>query len=246
MGRTYRTEAMSEKVVVIVGATGGIGRATAQTLAKSGYSLVLAARGQAELELLAQSCKELGVDGVMSIPVDITVKSQVEALFVKAKDHYGQVDVVINSAGMGRLKPIQTLTEEDFDQMIALNLKGTFLVSQAAALAFGTAGGHIFNIPGILGQYPMATAAGYCASKFGVVGLTKSMALDLKRSNVRFTLLYLGGIDSPFWDEAGMKVQRDKMLHPEQVAQAIAFALSLESPAIPTELVIQPESHVFV
>ena len=237
---------MSEKVVVIVGATGGIGRATAQTLAKSGYPLVLAARDQAALDVVEQSCQELGADGVLSIPVDITVKSQVEALFAKAKDHYGQVDVVINSAGMGRLKPIQTLTEEEFDQMIALNLKGTFLVSQAAALAFGATGGHIFNIPGILGKHPMATAAGYCASKFGVVGLTKSMALDLKRANVHFTLLYLGGIDSPFWDEAGMKVQRDRMLRPEQVASAIAFALSLESPAIPTELVIQPESHVFV
>jgi NAD(P)-dependent dehydrogenase (short-subunit alcohol dehydrogenase family) len=237
---------MSEKVVVIVGATGGIGRATAQTLAKSGYSLVLAARDPAALDVLAQSCRELGADGVLSVSGDITVKSQVEALFAKTKAYYGRVDVVINGAGIGRLKPIQTLTEEEFDQMIALNLKGTFLVAQAAALAFGTAGGHIFNIPGILGQYPMATAAGYCASKFGVVGLTKSMALDLKRANVHFTLLYLGGIDSPFWDEAGMKVQRDKMLRPEQVASAIAFALSLESPAIPTELVIQPESHVFV
>jgi NADP-dependent 3-hydroxy acid dehydrogenase YdfG len=72
------------------------------------------------------------------------------------------------------------------------------------------------------------------------------MALDCKRLPIKFTLLYLGGVNTPFWEQAGMKVQRDKLLQPQQVAEAIYFALQVPAPGIPTEIVIQPESHVFL
>ena len=235
------------KVVLITGASGGIGSAVARRLARDGHSLVLAARHETTLAELARECESLGSPEALAVITDITVKTQVDALYEKATAAFERVDVVLNAAGLGILKPIQNLTEADLDSQLAVNLKGTFLSCQGAVpvMSQQPEGGHIFNIPGILGQYPMAMAAAYCASKYGVVGLTKSMALDLKRANIKFTLLYLGGVSTPFWDTAGMRVQRDKMLKPEVAADAVAFALAVPAPGIPNEIVIQPDSHQF-
>lgn len=239
---------MHGKVVLITGASGGIGAAVAKRLASKGASLVLSARRLEPLSNLAEECEALGSPKVLAIPVEISSKAEVDALYVQASETFGRIDVVLNAAGLGILKPVANLTEEDLVRQLDVNLKGTFFSCQAAAgiLSRQPEGGHIFNIPGILGQHPMAMASAYCASKYGVVGMTKSMALDLKRANVRFTLLYLGGVSTPFWDTAGMRVQRDKMLSAETAADAIAFALAVPSPGIPNEIVIQPDSHQFL
>ncbi|WP_287128631.1 SDR family oxidoreductase [Candidatus Cyanaurora vandensis] len=239
---------MDGKVVLITGATGGIGTAVAQKLAASGARLVLASRQTTVLESLTARCHEWGSPETLSIPTDVTDRLQVESLFEQVYQKLGQLDVVINGAGLGVLKPIQQLSEVEFDRMVAVNLKGTFLVCQQAVARWMQlkASGRVFNIPGILGQHPMGNASGYCASKYGVVGFTKAMALDCKRFDIKFTLLYLGGLDTPFWENAGMKVQRDKMLKPEQAADAIYFALQVPAPGVPSEIVIQPDSHLFL
>ena len=92
----------------------------------------------------------------------------------------------------------------------------------------------------------MPMAAAYCASKFGAVGFSKCMADELKRYGIKVTLFYFGGIDTPFWDTVQLKVDRAKMLRPETAAEAIVQALSVEPQAIPVEVNIQPESHVFL
>jgi short-subunit dehydrogenase len=91
----------------------------------------------------------------------------------------------------------------------------------------------------------MAMASAYCASKFGVVGFSKCMADEVKRYGIKFTLFYLGGIDSPFWDHAGLKVDRTKMLSPNTAAKAIVYALESDPQTVPMEINIQPESHLF-
>jgi len=239
---------MKGKVVLITGATGGIGSAVAQQLARAEAQLVLTGRNSEVLEQLSAQCHALGSPEVLPITAEITDRLQVEQLFETAYRSLGQVDVVINGAGLGILKPITQLSEAEFDRMLSVNLKGTYLVCQQAIhyWTLHKTPGHVFNIPGILGQHPMATAGGYCASKYAVSGLTKAMALDCKRLPIKFTLLYLGGVNTPFWEQAGMKVQRDKLLQPQQVAEAIYFALQVPAPGIPTEIVIQPESHVFL
>ena len=98
---------------------------------------------------------------------------------------------------------------------------------------------------GILGKHSMGMAAAYSASKFGVVGFSKCMADELRRYGVKFTLFYFGGVDSPFWDNVSLKVDRSKMLSTETAANAIMFALSADPQAVPMEINIQPESHLF-
>lgn len=234
---------MQDKVVVVVGATGGIGSAVARKLADAGARLVLAARDSSKLDALAS---ELSATEVLCIPTDITDLSQVETLMHKAAGHFGQIDALINAAGAGILKQWNKLEPADLDAMLDLNLKGSFYTSQAAANVMKERkSGHICNVIGILGKHSMAMGTAYCASKFGVVGFSKCMADELRRYGIKFTLFYFGGVDSPFWDNVSLKVDRSKMLSTETAANAIMFALSADPQAVPMEINIQPESHLF-
>ncbi|NJL89979.1 MAG: SDR family oxidoreductase [Coleofasciculaceae cyanobacterium SM2_1_6] len=233
---------MKDKVVVVVGASGGIGSAVSRELAAQGAQLVLVGRNPATLNVLAA---ELATDTLV-IPTDITQPQQVEDLMQKAVAELGAIDVLVNAAGAGVMKQYNKITPEDLDLMLDLNLKGSFYTSQAAANVMKEQkSGHICNVIGILGKHPMAMAAAYCASKFGVVGFSKSMAEELKRYGIKFTLCYFGGVDSPFWDQVTLKVDRSKMLTPTTAAQAIMFALNSPPQAVPLEINLQPESHLF-
>ncbi|MCC3409331.1 MAG: SDR family oxidoreductase [Microcoleus sp. PH2017_10_PVI_O_A] len=234
---------MQDKVVVVVGATGGIGSAVARKLADAGATLVLAARDSSKLDTLAS---ELSTTEVLCVPTDITDLSQVETLMQKAAGHFGQIDALVNAAGAGILKQWNKLEPADLDAMLDLNLKGSFYTSQAAANVMkDRKSGHICNVIGILGKHSMAMGTAYCASKFGVVGFSKCMADELRRYGIKFTLFYFGGVDSAFWDNVSLKVDRSKMLSAETAANAIMFALASDPQAVPMEINIQPESHLF-
>lgn len=237
---------MQNKVIVVVGATGGIGSALTAKLANSGARLVLAARDSSRLATLASQMPLIQEEQILTIPTDITDQQQVETLMQKTVDRFGQIDTLINAAGAGLLKQYNKIEPADLDAMLDLNLKGSFYTCQAAAEVMKLQkSGHICNVVGILGKHSMAMAAAYCASKFGVVGFSKCMADELKRFGIKFTLFYFGGIDTPFWDNVSLKVDRSKMLSPETAADAIMFALSAEPQAVPMEINIQPESHLF-
>ena len=241
---------MLHKVVVVVGATGGIGSALVPKLAESGAKLVLVARDADRLDELVRSLEDdYATDyeiEAISIPTDITQYAQVELMVQKAIAQFGQIDVLINAAGAGVMKQFLRIEPQELDQMLDLNLKGNFYTSQAVANVMKDRKiGHICNVIGILGKHPMAMAAAYCASKFGVVGFSKSMADELRRFGIKVTLFYFGGIDSPFWDNVSLKVDRSKMLTTETAANAIMFALSADPQAVPMEINIQPESHLF-
>jgi NADP-dependent 3-hydroxy acid dehydrogenase YdfG len=237
---------MQDKVVVVVGATGGIGSALTRKLALEGTSLVLAAKDSSHLAALVSGLPISDRKQVLTVPTDITDSSQVETLMSKAVAQFGQIDVLVNAAGAGVMKQYNKVEPADLDAMLDLNLKGSFYTCQAAAEVMKEKkSGHICNIVGILGKHSMAMASAYCASKFGVVGFSKCMADELKRFGIKFTLFYFGGVDSPFWDNVSLKVDRSKMLTPETAANAILFAMKADPQAVPMEINIQPESHLF-
>jgi NADP-dependent 3-hydroxy acid dehydrogenase YdfG len=237
---------MQDKVVVVVGATGGIGSVLTQKLALEGARLVLAARDSDRLAALVSELPITHAKQVLSVPTDITSPQQVETLMSKATAQFGQIDALVNAAGAGVMKQYNKVEPADLDAMLDLNLKGSFYTCQAVAEVMKEKRvGHICNIVGILGKHSMAMASAYCASKFGVVGFSKCMADELKRYGIKFTLFYFGGVDSPFWDNISLKVDRSKMLTPETAANAVMFALKADPHAIPMEINIQPESHLF-
>ncbi|NJK50351.1 SDR family oxidoreductase [Candidatus Gracilibacteria bacterium] len=235
---------MQNKTVVIVGATGGIGSTLAQKLAPTGANLVLVTKKSQKLDDLASKLSVTG--SILSVPTDITNPHQVETLMEKTVANFGQIDVLVNAAGAGVMKQYNKITPEDLETMLDLNLKGSFYTMQAAANYMkDKQSGHICNVIGILGKHPMAMASAYCASKYGLVGLSKCMAEELKRYGIKITLFYFGGVDTPFWDNVSLKVDRRKMLSPQTAVEAIWFALSAEPQAVPMEINIQPESHLF-
>ncbi len=236
---------MQDKVVVVVGATGGIGSALVPKLAEAGAKLVLVARDRHKLDELIDLVEEQDAEAI-AIPTDITKYDQVELMVQQAIAQFGHIDVLVNAAGAGVMKQFNRIEPQELDQMLDLNLKGNFYTSQAVANVMKDRKiGHICNVIGILGKHPMAMAAAYCASKFGAVGFSKCMADELRRFGIKVTLFYFGGIDSPFWDNVSLKVDRSKMLSPETAANAIMFALSADPQAVPMEINIQPESHLF-
>lgn len=125
-----------------------------------------------------------------------------------------------------------------------VNVRGAFLACQAVLPQMAKQkSGRIIALPGILGRAPMAQAVAYCAAKYALTGMLKSLALESKRAGVRVSLLHLGGVNSTFWDAITMKVQRARMLTVDAAADAVLFAATQEGEGVLNELVLQPESH---
>lgn len=237
---------MQDKVIVVVGATGGIGSVLTRKLLPTGARLVLVSKQESHLSTLLSQLGAVDASQVLALSADITDPQQVEAVMQQAIAQFGRIDALVNVAGAGILKQYNKIEPADLDAMLDLNLKGSFYTAQAAANVMKEQkSGHICNVIGILGKHPMAMASAYCASKYGIVGFSKCMADELKRFGVKFTLFYFGGVDSPFWDNVSLKVDRTKMLRPETAADAIVYALSADPEAVPLEINIQPESHLF-
>ena len=235
---------LSGTSVVIIGAGRGIGRAAAEMFAEAGADLAIASRTEAELtELEFKLERERGAR-VLARPVDATDASGVKQFVDEVINVRGRIDTLVYAAGAGTLKPFAETTAEDFDRLMAVNVRGAFLVCQAVLPVMEKQkAGRIIALPGILGRAPMAQAAAYCASKYALTGMLKSLALEYKRAGVRISLLHLGGVNSSFWDAITMRVQRERMLTVEAAARALFFAATQEGEGVLGELILQPESH---
>ncbi len=235
---------LSGTSVVIIGAGRGIGRAAAEMFAEAGADLAIASRTEAELTELEFKLERESGARVLARPVDATDVSSVTRFVNEVINARGRIDTLVYAAGTGALKPFAETTEEDFDRLMAVNVRGAFLVCRAVLPVMEKQkGGRIIALPGILGRAPMAQAAAYCASKYALTGMLKSLALEYKRAGVRISLLHFGGVNSSFWDRITMRVQRERMLTVESAARALFFAATQEGEGVLNELILQPESH---
>jgi len=234
------------KTMLITGAGRGIGRALALKLAPSGVNLILASRTYHEIEAVAEEAIKAGANA-RAVLADVTDPREVNNLVLEAKQAYGGVDMVYHGAGVGVLGSALELKDADLDRMLDTNLKALFYLTRATIPLMLSAGSGQFVIPvGILGRYAMRNSAGYSASKFAVVGLVKALGEEFNKKNIRFTMLYLGGVNTSFWDTIEMKVDRTRMLTPESVADTVIYALNAPGAAIVNEIVMQPDSHQFI
>jgi short-subunit dehydrogenase len=234
-------ENIKGKNILLVGATGGIGSKTAKLLATSGATLFLAGRNVEKLNTVAAECN---IPAERIFVVDITNPAEVENLKQQYFSQLNTIDILVNAAGIGIIKNTDTLSPDDFLQSINNNLFAPFLLLKAFLPAMKELKkGLIINIPGVLGKVPMAGAAAYSASKYGLVGMMQSVREELKRTEIRITNLFLGGVDSAFWDTIDLKVQRDKMIQTEEAAKAIWFLCQQPLSAVVSEMVLQPFNH---
>jgi short-subunit dehydrogenase len=234
-------EGIKGKNVLLIGATGGIGSKTAKLLASSGANLFLAGRNA---EKLAEVADSVNVPNTQYFALDIADAAQVQQLKEKFFTAFTSIDILVNAAGIGIIKTMDTLSEEEFMKTIHANLYAPFLLVKAFLPAMKEVKkGLIINIPGVLGKVPMAGAAAYSASKYGLVGMMQSVREELKRTDIRITNLFLGGVDSAFWDTIDLRVQRDKMIQAEEAAKAIWFLCQQPLSAVVSEMVLQPFNH---
>lgn len=239
---------MEDQVVLIVGGSGGIGQASADLFAKAGAKVVLAARNRTKADEKAKDINDAGGEAYV-IEVDVTDHASVSAMAREVHDDLGQIDVLINAFGLGLIQPVLDIKPDHAREVFDVNVYGTFIVTQAVMRYMATEKkGRIIMFPGILGKSVMRNTSVYSASKFAVSGMTKALVEEQRRGEVKFSLLYLGGVDTDFWENPNvdMRVKKDKMLTPAEVAKAVYYAASQPAQSVLNEIVIQPESHQMV
>lgn len=231
----------SEPLVLITGASQGIGAAIAQVFAAGlpGVRLALVARNERNLRTTARECLKRGAE-VELFPCDVTKEKAVAAMARAVTKHFGPVDVLINNAGAFAMAPFVKTSVETFDDMIAVNLRSAFLVTQAFLPAMmKRRRGDVFFMSSIagLGAYPQAAA--YCAAKFGVTGLAKVIRAETKDTGVRVCCVHPGATWSPSWAKSGVKPQR--IMPAEDIAQAILDVHRLTRRTVVEEIVLRPQ-----
>lgn len=220
---------------VITGAARGIGRALAERLLAAGGRVVLA---DIDADALTATVNALASDRARGISTDVTRAASVAQLAEAA----GDFDIWINNAGLARHRPIADYTEAEIDLMLAVNLKGTILGSQAALRALAPKKrGHIINILSTASLRGVPTETVYCAAKWGARGFTQGLREEAARDRVRVSAVLPGGVDTSFWDAAAPErnLSRREWLSAGQVAEAVLALIALEDNVVPQELVLR-------
>ena len=235
---------MEDKVVLIVG-TGGLATSCAKRFASEGVRVVIAGRNFEKAKAIAGEIKN-DQGKAFAKEVDVTELPSVSKMVREVADEQESIDVLINAFGQGIIKPVLDIRPDDARELIDVNVYGTFLMTQTVLRYMETARqGRVVMFPGILGKRVMKGSSVYSASKFAISGFTKALIEEQKRGRIKFTLMYLGGVDTDFWDQPNLniKVKRNKMLSPESVADAVLTAVSQPEDTAMNEIVLQPESH---
>ncbi|MEF3109982.1 D-threitol dehydrogenase [Raoultella sp. WB_B2P2-3] len=222
---------LSGKVALVTGGANGIGRAIAECFAEQGAKVVLLDRAEDVLQV-ARSHGE----NMHGIQLDVTNKADVEQALDAAVKHFGQIDILVNSAGIVILQPAEEVTEDAWDKTIAVNLKGVFLVSQAAGQYFIRQGhGRIINLASQAGVVALPNHLAYCTSKAGVIGMTQVMALEWGPHNVQVNAIsptvVLTDLGRKAWsgavaDEMKNKIPLRRFAEPQDIASAALFLAS--------------------
>ena len=218
---------LKDKVAIITGAGRGIGKALAFGFANQGATIVAVARTESEVIEVAEKVKLLGKES-LGIVCDVSNEEEVKNLVSTTINKFGKIDVLINNAGIGSMRPVYATPLESFEKVLKVNLTGTFLCTKHVWQSMKNSGGgsivNVSSLGGLVG-YPLLTA--YCASKWGQIGFTKACAEEGKKDNIRVNAIAPGKADTAI--RSKIKEDKSKMLTPEDQVDACVFLASDES-----------------
>lgn len=237
---TPETVKLDEKVVVVTGASKGIGKAITSAFAAAGAKVVLAARTRETLEQVAAELTESGAEAV-AVPTDVTDVDAVQRLIEQALTAYQRVDILVNNAGIGYFGPVVDFAPDDWDTVLNSNLKAIYLCSKYALpsmLAQGS--GQIINVLSIAAKVAFEASAAYCAAKAGALALTKVLAAEVRQQNIRVTAVLPGSVHTPFWDDIPAHPDFEQMLKPEHVAGTVVSVCQQPLGMVTEEIVVMP------
>jgi NAD(P)-dependent dehydrogenase (short-subunit alcohol dehydrogenase family) len=229
---------LAGKTTLITGASRGIGLAIARRLGRMGARLSLCARNP---EALSRAASQLHADGIeaIAIPADLTRSDEIPALVAKTRQSLGEIEILVNNAGVGKFAPFHEVSDTDWDTVLDTNLKAVFLLSKAVAPdMIRRRYGHIINIASLAGKNSFATGAVYCASKWGLLGLTYCMAEDLRGHGIRVAAICPGTVATEFSPHAGKATS--KMLQPDDVAHAVEMIVRESPQSFISEVLLRP------
>jgi len=228
---------MSE-TAVITGASSGVGKSLAIQLSDAGYKVVLAARSEDKLNAIAEEIQKMG-GNCLVVPTDVSQPEQINNLKDRTLE-YGDVFVVINNAGLGKFCKIEDVTLEDWNRQLDVNLRATFLVSQAFIPGMKRRKkGTLVFMNSVAGKKGYPYSAAYVASKYGMRGLADSLREELREDNIKVISIHPGAVDTPFWDGAGVNFPREEMLDTNTLAQSIVHAIQSPGNFTIEELVVR-------
>lgn len=235
---------LAGQVALVTGGGRGIGRAIALALAREGADVALAARTSRELESVAAEARGHG-HRALPITADVTDEAQVERMVRLALETLGRLDILVTAAGAGVFGSVRESKLDDWEQMMAVNLRGTYLCCRAALEPMLRQGsGTVINVVSLAAVRTISGCAGYTASKAGVLGFTRVLAEEVRGQGIRVAALCPGATDTPFWNAIPNGPDRARMLRAEDVGRAALFIATLPPGAMVEEVVLAPAAGV--
>jgi 3-oxoacyl-[acyl-carrier protein] reductase len=234
---------LRDKAILVTGGASGIGHATCLRLAKLGARVAVADINE---DKARQVAAELAPAEAIGLRVDVRDEASVAAMVAAVEAKFGTIDILVHSAGILRAKDsgpkmLADMTAQEMNDVVDINLKGTFLCNRAVVpVMIRNKGGQIVNIASTSGKVGRALDSMYCASKFGVVGLTESLAEEVRKYNIKVFLLLPDAIATPLWDQNGPIPAPEDALPPDRVAGLIEYMVGLPADTILQNMVIAP------
>jgi NAD(P)-dependent dehydrogenase (short-subunit alcohol dehydrogenase family) len=230
---------LNGQVAVVTGAGRGIGAAIARKLSSLGATAVLFGRTQATLDATAQAILEAGGKTEV-IPCDVTVLHQLEYAATRIDSTFGRIDILVNNAGVaGFNDALHNLLPDDWDRILNTNLRGVYYTIRAfAPLMIRNYYGHIINISSLAGQNALPNGAAYAASKWGLNGLSYSVAEELRAHNIRVCVICPGSTETELTSHAGKDPR--KMLQPDDIAHAVGMVATQSPQSFVSEILLRP------
>lgn len=235
---------LRNKVAVITGAASGIGRAIALLFSREGAKVVVGDINELGGHAVVETIRQQGGEALF-VHVDVTKAAEVQRMMDQTVRTYGRIDILVNNAGIGHRAPVHECSEQDWDRVIAINLKGVFLgCKYAIPVMLHQGEGTIINMASGAGLVGTVRSPAYCASKGGVVLLTRQMAIDYARHNIRINAICPGAVDTPLMEVVYREISEDleeakriyqerlprgSLLAPEEVAHVALYLASEET-----------------
>ena len=231
---------MAEKIAIVTGAARGIGKATAIELLEAGFFTALCSRSQESAASLETDLSSFAGNFMIS-SVDISIEEEIEGFISSVAEKKGRIDVLINNAGVVYTGPVEKTDTEQWDEMMAVNARGAFLMVKHS-LPFMPGGGHIVNIGSNASKKGFPGWAAYCASKFAVLGFTNSLREELRDRGIKVSAVLPGPTKTDIWDSLGGKWDRTKMMSPEVTAKTVLSVINQPPGANIDEIDIVPST----
>lgn len=227
------------QVAVVTGAGRGIGAAIACQLAALGATATLCGRTKSTLDETASTINDSGGKAEV-IPCDVTVQHQLEHAAARVQSTFGRLDILVNNAGVGGFSsPLHTLPPEDWDRILNTNLRGVYFAIRAfAPLMIRARSGHIINISSLAGKNALPNGAAYAASKWGLNGLSYSVAEELRGHNIRVSVICPGSVNTELSPHTGKDLK--KILQPDDVAHAVVMLVTQAPQSFMSEILLRP------